>query len=229
MQITLLFVVLLLSSGSIFATDELISIDSTKRTSYAIGVDIGKNLAKLPVSFDIPRLLKGVEDAIKNNALLYTDEEMKTSIEGLQKALQSAASKESSESAGKNKEEGSAYLKSNAKKQGVKTTPSGLQYKVITLGKGKKPKATDKVKVHYKGTLIDGKVFDSSYDRGEPISFGLDGVIRGWTEGLQLMPVGSKFEFAIPSDLAYGDTPRPGGPIGPGAVLVFEVELLGIE
>jgi len=147
----------------------------------------------------------------------------------LQKALQSAASKESSESAGKNKEEGAAFLKANVKKPGVKTTPSGLQYKVITLGKGKKPKATDKVKVHYKGTLIDGKVFDSSYDRGEPISFGLDGVIKGWTEGLQLMPTGSKFEFVIPSELAYGESPRPGGPIGPNAVLVFEVELLGIE
>jgi FKBP-type peptidyl-prolyl cis-trans isomerase len=228
MRISILLLTLILAS-SVFAAGELISIDSTKRTSYAVGVDIGKNMAKLPVAFDIPKLLKGVEDAIRGNVLLYTDEEMKTSIEGLQKALQSAAAKESSESAGKNKEVGAAYLKANAKKPGVKTTPSGLQYKVITLGKGKKPKATDKVKVHYKGTLIDGKVFDSSYDRGEPISFGLDGVIKGWTEGLQLMPIGSKFEFVIPSELAYGDNPRPGGPIGPGAVLVFEVELLAIE
>jgi len=229
MRISLFLTALFSLSVSLFAAEELVSVDSTKRTSYAVGVDIGRNLSKLPIAFDIPKLLKGVEDAIKGNVLLYTDDEMKTSVEGLQKALQNAASKESSVAGGKNIEEGGAFLKSNAKKTGVKTTASGLQYKILTLGKGKKPQVTDKVRVHYKGTLIDGKVFDSSYERGEPISFGLDGVIKGWTEGLQLMPVGSKFEFVIPSELAYGANPRPGGPIGPNAVLVFEVELLGIE
>ncbi|MBL8026151.1 MAG: FKBP-type peptidyl-prolyl cis-trans isomerase [Fibrobacteres bacterium] len=227
------FVSLMLILSSIFissnAATTLISVDSTKRTSYAVGVDIGKNIGSIPVAFDMPMLLKGVEDALTKKMFLYTDEEMKVSVEGLQKALQSAAAKATSGLAEKNKTEGAAYLKENGKKAGVKTTASGLQYKVITMGKGKKPAATDKVKVHYKGTLIDGKTFDSSYDRGEPISFGLDGVIKGWTEGLQLMPVGSTFQFVIPSELAYGDNPRQGGPIGPGAVLVFDVELLGIE
>ena len=108
------------------------------------------------------------------------------------------------------------------------TTKSGLQYKILKKGDGAKPSATDKVKVHYHGTLLDGKVFDSSVDRGEPISFPLDGVIKGWTEGVQLMPIGSKFKFFIPSDLAYGDR-GAGGDIGPGATLIFEVELLAIE
>jgi len=127
----------------------------------------------------------------------------------------------------KNVKEGEAFLAANAKKDGVKTTASGLQYKVIKAGTGATPKASDEVKVHYHGTLIDGTVFDSSVQRGEPISFPLNGVIAGWTEGLQLMKVGDKFQFAIPSALAYGE--QGSGPIGPNSTLIFEVELLGIE
>ncbi|MFM8437975.1 MAG: FKBP-type peptidyl-prolyl cis-trans isomerase, partial [Candidatus Kapaibacterium sp.] len=126
-----------------------------------------------------------------------------------------------------NKAKGAAFLAENAKKAGVTTTASGLQYRVITQGTGAKPLATDKVKVHYKGTLIDGSEFDSSYKRGEPIEFPLNGVIKGWTEGVQLMSVGSKYEFFIPSELAYGDR-EVGGVIPAGSTLVFEVELLGI-
>lgn len=126
-----------------------------------------------------------------------------------------------------NKAKGTAFLAENGKKAGVTTTASGLQYRVITQGTGAKPLATDKVKVHYKGTLIDGSEFDSSYKRGEPIEFPLNGVIKGWTEGVQLMNVGSKFEFFIPSDLAYGDR-EVGGVIPAGSTLIFEVELLGI-
>ena len=125
-------------------------------------------------------------------------------------------------------EEGQRFLEENAKKEGVVTTPSGLQYKVLDEGFGPRPKATETVKVHYKGTLIDGTQFDSSYDRGEPISFPLNGVIRGWTEGVQLMPVGAKYEFYIPYNLAYGEK-GAGGVIPPYATLVFVVELLGIE
>jgi FKBP-type peptidyl-prolyl cis-trans isomerase FkpA len=120
------------------------------------------------------------------------------------------------------------FLAENRKKEGVMTTVSGLQYKVIEAGSGAKPKATDTVRVHYRGRLVDGKVFDSSYDRGQPISFGLNQVIRGWTEGLQLMPVGSKYELYIPSALGYGER-GAGGVIPPNATLIFEVELLGIE
>ena len=125
-------------------------------------------------------------------------------------------------------EEGQRFLEENAKKESVVTTPSGLQYKVLDEGFGPKPKATETVKVHYKGTLIDGTQFDSSYDRGEPISFPLNGVIRGWTEGVQLMPVGAKYEFYIPYNLAYGEK-GAGGVIPPYAALIFVVELLGIE
>ncbi len=125
-------------------------------------------------------------------------------------------------------EAGQKFLEENAKKEGVVTTPSGLQYKVLEEGYGSRPKATEKVKVHYKGTFIDGKTFDSSYDRGEPISFPLNGVIAGWTEGVQLMPVGAKYEFYIPYHLDYGER-GAGGVIPPYATLVFVVELLGIE
>ncbi len=125
-------------------------------------------------------------------------------------------------------EAGQAFLAANAKKEGVTTTASGLQYKVIKAGTGAKPKATDSVNVHYRGTFIDGKTFDSSYDRGEPISFGLNKVIRGWTEGVQLMPVGSTYEFYIPYHLAYGER-GAGGAIPGYATLIFQVELLAIE
>jgi FKBP-type peptidyl-prolyl cis-trans isomerase FkpA len=127
------------------------------------------------------------------------------------------------------KEKGEKFLKENATKEGVKTTSSGLQYKVLKEGEGKQPKATDTVQVHYKGTLIDGTEFDSSYKRGEPIAFPLNRVIPGWTEGVQLMKEGSKYQFFIPSNLAYGERGTPGGPIGPNETLIFEVELLKVQ
>ena len=126
-------------------------------------------------------------------------------------------------------EKGEAFLKENAKKEGVKTTASGLQYKVLKEGEGKSPKATDTVKVHYKGTLIDGTEFDSSYKRGEPIEFPLNGVIPGWTEGVQLMKEGAKYQFTIPSKIGYGERGTPGGPIPPNATLIFEVELIQVK
>ena len=126
-------------------------------------------------------------------------------------------------------EKGEAFLKENAKKEGVKTTASGLQYKVLKEGEGKSPKATDTVKVHYKGTLIDGTEFDSSYKRGEPIEFPLNGVIPGWTEGVQLMKEGAKYQFTIPSKLGYGVRGTPGGPIPSNATLIFEVELIQVK
>lgn len=126
-------------------------------------------------------------------------------------------------------EKGKTYLAENAKKEGVKTTASGLQYKVLQEGTGKSPKATDTVLVHYRGTLLDGTEFDSSYKRKEPIEFPLNGVIAGWTEGVQLMKEGAKYQFVIPSDLAYGRRGTPGGPIGPDETLIFEVELLKVR
>src|SRR5690606_32638670 len=129
---------------------------------------------------------------------------------------------------GKNAAEGEAFLAENGKKPGVTTTESGLQYEVLTAGTGPKPKLTDTIRVHYKGTLLDGETFDSSYDRGEPVQFGLSQVVPGWQEGLQLMPVGSKYKLWIPGKLGYGEQGTPGGPIGPNALLVFEGELLEI-
>ena len=126
-------------------------------------------------------------------------------------------------------QKGEMFMKENASKGGVKTTPSGLQYKVLKEGEGKSPKATDTVQVHYRGTLIDGKEFDSSHKRGEPTEFPLNGVIKGWTEGVQLMKEGAKYQFVIPPQLAYGERGTPGGPIGPNETLIFEIELLKVR
>jgi len=190
--------------------------------SYAIGMQIGDNFAKqgLDTIMNVDLILAGIKDQIAKQAKLdiaQTDQIVQTFFAEMQK----------SQSSGKVKE-GEDFLKENGKREGVKTTASGLQYEVITMGTGAKPTAANTVKVHYKGTLLDGTVFDSSIDRGEPISFPLNGVIKGWTEGLQLMPVGSKFKFYIPYTLAYGER-GAGQVIGPYETLIFEVELLAIE
>jgi len=197
------------------------AIDSA---SYAIGVSTGagykENLKTLPDSANVDALIAGFTEALKGQKTSMTPE-------AAQAFLQTYFMEASAKQATKAKEEGDKFLAENKTKEGVITTESGLQYKVITEGKGVKPTATDKVKVHYKGTLLDGKVFDSSIERGEPAEFGVGQVIKGWTEGLQLMPVGSKYTFWIPSELAYGER-GAGQDIKPNSVLVFEVELLEI-
>jgi len=194
------------------------SIDSV---SYAIGQDIGNSLKGQGLTnLNANLLMKAIQDVLKNQPLLLSKEQCDMSIRDF---LQKAAG----EKIAKNKAAGEQFLAANKAKQGVTTLPSGLQYQVIKEGTGPKPALTDKVKTHYHGTLIDGTVFDSSVDRGQPISFAVNGVIPGWTEALQLMPVGSKWKLFIPSELAYGD--RQAGPkIGPGSTLIFEVELLEI-
>lgn len=197
------------------------AIDSA---SYAIGVSTGagykENLKTLPDSANVDALIAGFTEALKGQKTSMTPE-------AAQAFLQTYFMEASAKQATKAKEEGDKFLAENKTKEGIITTESGLQYKVVTEGKGVKPTAEDKVKVHYKGTLLDGKVFDSSIERGEPAEFGVGQVIKGWTEGLQLMPVGSKYTFWIPSDLAYGER-GAGQDIKPNSVLVFEVELLEI-
>jgi FKBP-type peptidyl-prolyl cis-trans isomerase FklB len=198
-----------------------------EKVSYIIGVNIGRNLKTQSVDVDPDMVSKGMKDVASSGKLLMTDEEMKATMTAFQQEMMKKRQEELEKVGGKNKAEGEAFLAANKKKPGVITLPSGLQYKVITKGKGKSPKATDKVTVNYRGTLIDGTEFDSSYKRGEPASFPVNGVIKGWTEALQLMKEGSKWELFIPPDLAYGEK-GAGNVIGPNATLIFEVELLSV-
>jgi len=208
---------------------EDLSLDSeSAKFSYAIGLDVGKSLKRINTKLDLVAFDAAVASAINGEKPILSPKEIAAVKQSVLKAQREKLSAKQKKLGLKNKAEGEKFLAENAKKEGVKTTASGLQYQVIKLGDGPKPKVTDKVKVNYKGTLIDGTVFDSSYKRGQPVTFPLNRVIKGWTEGLQLMPVGSKYRLFLPSELAYG-AHAPGNKIGPNATLVFEVELLSIE
>jgi len=198
------------------------------KLSYTIGTDIGKKLKAQSIDVDPTVVSRGIKDAFTGAKPAMTDEEMKSTLTDLQKQMrekQMAVVRELSE---KNKKEGEAFLAANKTKEGVVTLPSGLQYKILKAGDGKKPAASDSVVCNYRGTLIDGTEFDSSYKRGEPATFPVSGVIKGWTEALQLMPVGSKWQLVVPSELAYGER-GAGGDIAPNSTLIFEVELLSIQ
>ena len=197
------------------------------KISYSIGNDIGSSFTKMGIEINHSVLAKGISDAVSGAKPALTKEEMQKTLQDFQAEMQAKAMEKQKAAGDKNKGEGEAFLAANKSKDGVKATASGLQYKVITEGKGPKPKATDTVKVNYRGTLVDGTEFDSSYKRGEPVTFPVNGVIPGWTEALQLMPVGSKYQLFIPAGLAYGEQGPPG--IGANATLIFEVELLSIE
>ncbi|MDI6803418.1 MAG: FKBP-type peptidyl-prolyl cis-trans isomerase [Bacteroidota bacterium] len=200
----------------------------TDSVSYAIGLDIGKNLKSQKIEVTAEVLAQGIKDIIDSNKTLLTETEAQEVLMAFQKRLMAKHEEMMKGQGDKNKLAGEEFLAANKAKDGVVTLPNGLQYKVIKMGTGKKPKATDNVTVHYRGTLIDGTEFDSSIGRGEPATFQLDQVIKGWTEGVQLMPVGSKFEFYIPSDLGYGDR-NAGQIIQPNSTLIFEVELISIN
>lgn len=194
------------------------------KISYILGHDAGKNLKEMDGQINPKIIAEALADGFEGKPSKYTDEQARTIFEAYQKRKTEEAVKEFEAKAAANKEAGAKFLAENAKKEGVKTTPSGLQYKVITEGTGPKPKATDTVVVNYEGKFIDGKVFDSSIERGVPASFQLGQMIKGWSEGLQLMPAGSKYELYIPSELAYGAENNPAIP--PNSVLIFTVELL---
>lgn len=198
-----------------------------QKLGYIIGMDIGKSLRDQKTQVDLDTLTEAIRATYKGEALALTDEEAAAIRKEYVEKRQAEQQAQAAAAGQANLAEGQKFLAENLTKEGVQVTQSGLQYKVITQGDGAKPKAEDTVKVHYRGTLLDGTEFDSSYARNQPISFALNRVIAGWTEGVQLMPVGSKYMFYIPSDLAYGE--GGGGPIPPNSTLIFEVELLDIE
>jgi FKBP-type peptidyl-prolyl cis-trans isomerase FklB len=199
------------------------------KESYVIGLNLGADMKRRSVedlNFDM--LIQGIRDAYSGGNKLLTEEEQNQIWAAFQKSLAEKQKVNTMKTAEENKKKGDAFLAENKNKEGVVTTGSGLQYKILRAGKGAKPKLEDTVTTHYRGTLLDGTEFDSSYRRNEPVSFKLSGVIPGWTEALQLMETGSKWQLFIPADLAYG-TKGAGGLIGPNETLIFEVELISIQ
>jgi len=215
-------------SGAAFAADAPELKNEKEKISYSIGMDIGGNLKRGSIEVDPDILAKGLKDSYGGGKTILTEDEARKTITDFQKTLMAKQAETMQKLGEKNKADGEKFLAENAKKEGVKSLPSGLQYKEIAPGTGKSPKATDTVTTHYKGTLIDGTEFDSSYKRGQPASFQVSGVIPGWTEALQLMKEGAKWQLFVPSNLAYGEK-GAGREIGPNAALIFEVELISVK
>jgi FKBP-type peptidyl-prolyl cis-trans isomerase FklB len=196
------------------------------KVSYIIGTQIAQSIRKQGVEVNLEPLMLGLKDVLEGNTLKLTQEETKKVYTAFQQRMRAKQAVERQKQATENLAKGTAFLEANKTKEDVKVLPSGLQYKVIKEGTGDIPTANDKVKTHYRGRLIDGTEFDSSYKRNQPAEFGVTGVIKGWTEALQLMKTGAKWELYIPADLAYGERGRPSIP--PNSVLIFEIELLEI-
>jgi len=201
--------------------------DENDRVNYSLGHQIGGDFKRQGVEVRPALVVKGIQDALSGAEPLMTPEEMNKALMDLKKRIVTAQREERKQAAEDNLAKGKAFLEENAKKEGVETLPSGLQYKVIQEGSGATPEATDTVVVHYRGTLIDGTEFDSSYSRGNPATFRADRVIRGWTEALQMMKEGAKWQLFIPPDLGYGQG-GAGAKIGPNSTLIFEVELISV-
>jgi FKBP-type peptidyl-prolyl cis-trans isomerase len=216
----------LLLAPSLLRADDAFKDDQDK-VSYSMGVDMGRNLHQQTIDVNPDVLVQGIKDGIAGGPTKMTDDEMKATMQAFITTMKTKMQAKQAAMGADNKTKGEAYLAENAKKDGWKTTPSGLQYKVVTTGTGDKPKATDTVVTQYRGTTIDGTEFDSSYKRNEPAEFPVNAVIPGWTEALQMMPVGSKWQLVIPAGLAYGENAPP--QIGPNSVLRFDVELVAIK
>ena len=219
---------LLFAAAPIHAQEQQALTTQKEKIGYAIGVDAARNFKRLGLDFDLETLIKALHDVYSGNKLLMSDEEMLTVMTAYQKEITQKQADAAKIAAEKNKKEGDAFLAANKAKEGVITLPSGLQYKILKEGDGKKPTDADTVQVHYRGTLIDGTEFDSSFKRGQPATFPVKQIIPGWREALKLMPVGSKWQLFIPPELAYGAR-GAGSDIGPNATLIFEVELLAIK
>ncbi len=202
---------------------------TAKDASYAIGLNIGQSLKEQNIGVDAEQILQGLKDGLTGAKPRLDEAQLQQAVTAFQQQVVAKRQAEAQAMAAKNVAAGKVFLDANKKKPGVKTTASGLQYQILQPGTGPSPKPTDTVKVNYTGTTIDGTVFDSTKEHGQPATFPLDGVIKGWTEGIPLMKVGGKARFVLPPELAYGATPPPGAAFGPNSVLVFEVELLGIE
>lgn len=198
------------------------------KVSYTLGVEVARSFQSQGIAVDPNLVVKGLTDALAGEKLLMTDGDLSATMSAFQQEMRQKQAQARSVAAEGNKKAGAAFLAENAKKEGVVTLPSGLQYKILKAAEGKKPTEGDTVVCNYRGTLIDGTEFDSSYKSGRPATFGLKGVIPGFREALQLMPVGSKWQFFIPSDLAYSER-GAGNAIGPNATLVFEIELISIQ
>lgn len=220
--------VLIVASGCTAGEKKVELKDLRDKVSYSIGMNIGQDFKRQDIDLDPDLIAQAIKDVTKGAPLLLTEEQVKEAITAFQKELETKMEAKAKADLEKNAKEGAAYLAENGKKEGVVTLPSGLQYKVLTPGTGKKPKAADTVTVHYRGTLIDGSEFDSSIKRNEPATFPVSGVIPGWTEALQLMQEGAKWQLVIPASLAYGER-GAGQQIGPNSTLIFEVELLKVQ
>jgi FKBP-type peptidyl-prolyl cis-trans isomerase FklB len=223
-----MFISLILLFVVCYAGEKLDLKDQKDKESYSLGYQFGQSLKAQEVDINLDVYTSGIRDGLGGKASQMTAEEIRATMTSLQQRLMAARQKELKEKAEKNLAESRAFLEENKKKEGVKTLPSGLQYKVITEGTGKTPKSTDTVTVHYRGTLINGSEFDSSYKKGQPATFKVNGVIKGWTEALQLMKEGSKWQLFIPPELGYGERGM-GMQIPPNSALIFEVELLTVK
>ncbi len=224
--------VMLLASGLMVtagaAQDNTVLKDQKEKLSYALGMDLGIQLRRQSIEVDPDIFFRALKDGLSGGKTLMTEADARAAITALQTEMLKKQAEAMKAAGEKNRKEGEAFLAENKTKEGVITLPSGLQYKILKEGTGKKPSAEDTVVCNYRGTLVDGTEFDSSYKRNQPAEFAVKGVIKGWTEALQLMSEGSKWQLFIPSDLAYGPAGR-GNVIGPNATLVFEVELVSIK
>jgi FKBP-type peptidyl-prolyl cis-trans isomerase FklB len=224
----LVVVVAILTAGMVYGADDQALKTEKEKTSYAIGVQVGTDMKRYGMEVDPELVARGFRDAYSGRKLLLSDQQMSEAIAGVNKAIEAKSGEIMKQDAERNRQEGEAFLAQNGRKEGVKTLPSGLQYKVLKAATGRTPKPTDTVVVNYRGTFIDGTEFYSSYRRGQPFVFQVNSVIKGWVEALQLMSVGAKWQLFIPPRLAYGEQGSPPA-IGPNETLIYEVELLSIR